>query len=279
MARFRSTTRANVWRLQASFNRKVERLKRNSSTKTNLIPQKITNEEIINMINNTATSRDLQREIKKMERFIKRGGEKVITYEGEEMLKSDKETLISLKRSALGRLRSEVNLELAKIGSPTTYKKLMENPRIAHFYGQEVGNTIAKIQKIRTSGSMGKSAKQRMYEKYTADGDKWLRFRNNFIEMIKDTGYLYGIPEAEIKSVTDKLKKLSGRNFAVAYRKNKWIDQLIYGYHIFVEFELSDNFSNEERTNSYFEDWQEFKDSIDIMVNEELLNEVNLRYE
>lgn len=268
MARFRSITRANVWRLQASFNRKIERLKRNSSTKLNLIPQKITDEEIVNIINNSATSRDLQREIKKMERFIKRGGEKVITYEGEEMLKSDKDTLISLKRSALGRLRGEINLELEKIGNPTTYRKLMENPKIAHFYGQEIGNSVTKIQNIRTGGHLGKTEKQRMYEKYTADGNKWLTFRNNFIDMVVETAYLYGISNSEVHEVVQKIKQLSGRNFAVAYRKNPFIEQMIYGYHIYMEFAVDDILANPSYKDNFISDWEDFKQSIGLIVDE-----------
>lgn len=268
MAKFRASTRANVWRLQASFNRKVERLKRNSSTKKDLIPRKITNEEIINLINNTVTSRDLKREVKKMERFIKKGGEKVITYEGEEMLRSDKETLISLKRSALGRLRSEVNLELERIGNPITYKELVKNPKIAVFYGHEIGNNITKIKKIRESVSLGKTEKQRMYEAYTRDSNKWLEFRDNFIQMIVETAHLYGIPYSEYHEVVQKLKQLSGRNFAVAYRRNQWLENMIYGYHEFMQFSVDSILENTEGVAGWLTDWENFKQSIGVLVEE-----------
>ena len=108
----------------------------------------------------------------------------------------------------------------------------------------------------------------RSYEKYTADGNKWLTFRNNFIDMVVETAYLYGISNSEVHEVVQKIKQLSGRNFAVAYRKNPFIEQMIYGYHIYMEFAVDDILANPSYKDNFISDWEDFKQSIGLIVDE-----------
>lgn len=263
MAGIRNTTRSKLWNLQRRYNNKITRLLKNEKIK-NLLPNKITDTEIINIIN-TSSSRDINRLMGELSRFTSRKGAKVINYQGEEMLLATKQNLISMKRSAVMRLNNELKMHVNEIfrGDPEQKQKVSkllqqfkDYPNTAKFYGTNINTVARKLENIRTNPfNYNATTRYNIYKAYASDMKGWRTFKENYIEMVRDTGYLYGIPNEEVHDITARLQKMGDNEFRQMYYESTVFEQFVQSYHEYMEFEVDELLANPDNHISYNEDW------------------------
>ena len=119
---------ANLQRAVRNFNAKVNRLKRALPQYKSSFPELVKTKDIKAIIN---TRRDLEREIRSLQRFTKRGAEKIIDVPGSEYnLKITKwqksemtRSLVYINRKRKERLDKILSMELTKGGKKLGYTK------------------------------------------------------------------------------------------------------------------------------------------------------------
>lgn len=266
MARVRSKTRTEIWKIQRRYNNKINRMKR--STKKDLIPRKISNEVILDVLNN-GSARDVKRQIAFMNRFLKRDATKIVTYEGNRMIKSDKENIISLRRSAINRITNDIKFEIVHEGMVYSYDKLIEFPELIPLVGGNINNKFTKIKNIKNMRHMDTRSQIDRLMNYSMDRNKAKAFKENVIQMLVDNSNLYGRNFREYHELVDKIKNMSVEDFIKYYRDYQTLDMLILSYKVGMEFSVDWLLGKSE----YVDEFNGIFEQLQVDLRNEIWNE------
>lgn len=212
-----------------NFNSKIKRLEK--SKRDLILPEKQNRKQLLE---NVETRSELNRKLKELQLYSKRGIEK--TVESGTQTSISEYELILLKKEAQ-RLKSRVTRELTKL----------ENTNI-EIAGKKQNITFSKNADIRylnllaRKKALNKNIKNlgkedlKNYKKllaktsYNFSRTKQELFKENYLTMLLDSGYLGGYDKEKLNEIRFKLNELSTDEFMKIFEKDKAIQDIISYY-------------------------------------------------
>lgn len=230
MIRYDSKLTNEINRVVRNFNNKIARLNRSNRVDI-FIPDKITKEDIQAIKSQYKNRSDLRRRLKEFERFNKRHGEDIISFEDSLIPKYQSENIKAYQRLINRRLSAR---EKALATSRRTYAGI-EQPinELTRMFSEENRN-IKALKRISSKDIATMSYRER--EKYleqlrtnakTFDRRQW---RDNYVQMLLDVGYTSGIEHYKLHEIKVKLQKLSLRDFEKLVNEEDLFKNIIFSY-------------------------------------------------
>lgn len=230
MIRYDKKLNNEINRIIRNFNNKIVRLSKSDRYDV-FIPDKITKEDVKEIKNNYKNRVDLRRRLKEFERFNKRHGEDIVSFNDTLIAKYQKENITSYQRLINRRLNAR---QKALSTSRRTYAGI-EQPinDITRLLSEENRN-IEALRKISSKNIEKMTYKER--EEYleqlrknakTFDRKQW---RDNYISMMLDVGYTSGIEHYKLHEIKTKLEKLKLSDFEKLVNEEDLFKNIIFSY-------------------------------------------------
>ena len=202
-----------------NFNQKIARLEKQERE---LLPSKITKKDLKN---NVYTRAELQRKLKELQRFSKRGAEDIITTRG-----GIKTTRYELKNLIKERTRAKRSLtrelKILETESPTIFAK-----KTFSTYAQMGDSRYLNVKKKRKALEKDiRKMNREEYERYkklisriNENYNNMNILKDNYLRMLTDLGYVYGYDTKKLEELKDKLKVLNNDKFVELFNTEKSI--------------------------------------------------------
>ena len=226
--RYNKKLKSTISRIVRNYNAKVRRL----SGRVDLDIPPLMDRNSVKLLKETTRNRaDLNRKLKNLQEFTKRGGEQFIKVKGREIPR--------YKYKQIQRYRSLINRRLTareKFNESTypTYEGIKEKFTIAQQFDEEVRNIQAKREKLIDVDYLDYSASE--LSKYITDLESnaktvnLTQWQQNYADILLDVGYVHGIEHAKLHELREKLLDLSPAQFDKLFKTESTIKQLIYYY-------------------------------------------------
>lgn len=219
-----------------NFNQKIVRLEKQEKE---LLPSKITKKELKNSV---YTRQELQRKLKELQRFSKRGAEDVITTAGG--IRLTKYELNEIKRENT-RLKRNITREInmLKVNKP----KILGKTQTSTF--SEMGDTHY-LNLVAKRKALEKDINKLLRDEFerfikliekTGRSQQYMNtvFKENYFKMLTDLAYYYGYDNKKLNEMKKKLMRLKPDDFFKLFKEDKSIKAILDYYPIFTS-----NFNN-----------------------------------
>lgn len=215
-----------------NFNQKIARLEKQERE---LLPSKISKKELKESV---YTRRELQRRLKELQRFSKRGAEDIIETKGG--VKLTKYELDKIKRDR-ARIKRNLSREIRR--------KTEERPKV---FGKKQASTFSEMGEqeflnlVSRKNAINKNIEKlneeelrrlvKLLEK-TSTKKKYMDniFKENYFEMFAVLGYYYGYDPDKLDEIRDKLFKLRPDKFLRLFNEEESIKAILDYYPIVTE--------------------------------------------
>ena len=212
-----------------NFNQKIARLEKQEKE---LLPSKITKKDLKESV---YTRSELQRKLKELQRFSKRGAEEVITTRGG--VRITKYELNEIKREN-ARLKRNITREInrLKVNKP----KILGKTQTSTF--SEMGDTDY-LNLVARRKALEKDINKLLRDEFerftklikkTGRSQKYMNtvFKENYFEMLTDLAYYYGYDNKKLDEMKKKLMKLKPNDFLKLFKEDKSIRAILDYYPI-----------------------------------------------
>ena len=229
-----------ISRLVKNYNAKIRRL----SGKGYDLPSKIAMRTLKQTTRNRA---DLNRKLRNLQEFTKRGGEKNIMVKGRE-IPQYRYKQIQRYRGLISR-RLTAREEFNKTTKPT-YEGKEERYTLYEQFNEESRNIEAQrkmlldVDYLDYSGTELTEYLDKLESNArTVNLSEW---QKNYADMLLESGYVYNIPHAKLHVLREKLLDLSPAKFDKLFKTESTIKQILYYYNQINELGVDVAFENME---------------------------------
>lgn len=210
-----------------NFNQKIARLEKQERE---LLPSKISKKELKQSV---YTRRELQRKLKELQRFSKRGAEDIITTRGGVRL--TKYELNEIKREN-ARVKRNITREInrLKVEKP----KIFGKSQLATF--SQMGDTdyLNLVARRKALEKDVNRLSREEFERFTKLVEKTGRnqqymnsiFKENYFDMLTKTAYYFDYDNEKLAYLKDKLMKLQPNDFLKLFKEDKSIRAILDYY-------------------------------------------------
>jgi hypothetical protein len=210
-----------------NFNQKIARLEKQERE---LLPSKITKKDLKS---NVYTRRELQRKLKELQRFSKRGAEDIIETKGGVKLTQYK--LSNIKRENAGVKRNitrEINR--LRVEKPKIFGKT-QTSTFSEMGDTDYLNLVARRKALEKD--INKLSREE-FERFTKLVEKTGRnqqymnsiFKQNYFKMLTDLAYYYDYDNDKLNMLKQKLMSLKPNNFFKLFKEDKSIRAILDYY-------------------------------------------------
>ena len=227
-----------------NYNAKVRRL----SGRVDIDIPPIMDRYSVKLLKQTTKNRaDLNRKLKNLQEFTKRGGEKNITVKGR-VIPQYKYKQAQRYRSLITR-RLNAREQFNKTTRPT-YEGKKEDFTLFQQFDEETRNIEAQRKQLLdvdylSYGSEDLSSYINMLESNarTVNLSAW---QSNYADMLLESGYVYNIPHSKLHDLREKILDLSPSQFDKLFKTESTIKQILYYYNQINELGVDVAFENME---------------------------------
>ena len=233
-----------IRRIVRNYNAKVRRLEGREDVS---VPSKITRQDV-KLFKQTFRSRaDLNRKLKNIEEFTKRGGEQYIKVKGR--------TIPRYQYKQAQRYRSLISRRLTareqfnKTTRPT-YEGKKEKYTLYEQFNEETRNIEAQRKMLLDVDYLSYTGED--LESYISRLESNARtvnlsgWQTNYADMLLESGYVYNIPHAKLHDLREKILDLSPAQFDKLFKTESTIKQILYYYNQINELGVDVAFENME---------------------------------
>lgn len=241
MIRYDNKINSKIRRIVNNYNAKINRL---SDREDLIIPEKIKTSEVKEGIKSRA---DLNRKLKNLQEFTKRGGEQNITVKGR--------TIPRYQYNQAKRYRSLISRRLKareqfNISTYPTYEGKKEKFTIAEQFNEETRNIEAQRRMLLDVDYLNYSPSELTdyidkleSNARTVNLSMW---QQNYADMLLESGYVYNIPHAKLHELREKILDLSPSQFDKLFKTESTIKQILYYYNQINELGVDVAYENME---------------------------------
>lgn len=238
--RYDTKLKNRMSRIVRNYNAKIKRL----SGKGYDLPSKIA---VRTLKSSTRNRADLNRKLKNLQEFTKRGAEKNITVKGRE-IPQYKYKQIQRYRGLISR-RLTAREEFNKTTRPT-YEGREERYTLYEQFNEETRNIEAQrkmlldVDYLDYSGTELSDYLEKLESNArTVNLSEW---QKNYADMLLESGYVYKIPHAKLHDLREKVLDLSPAQFDKLFKTESTIKQILYYYNQINELGVDVAFENME---------------------------------
>ena len=215
-----------------NFNQKIARLEKQERE---LLPSKITKQELKNT---SFTRAELQRKLKELQRFSKRGAEDIIETKGG--VKLTQYELSNIKREN-ARVKRNITREInrLKVEKPKIFGKT-QTSTFSEMGDTDYLNLVARRKALEKDiNKLSRDEFERftkLIEK-TGKSQQYMNsiFKENYLKMLTDLGYYYNYDKDKMKLLEEKLLKLDSNNFQKLFESDKSIKAILDYYPVVTD--------------------------------------------
>ena len=210
-----------------NFNQKIARLEKQEKE---LLPSKITKKDLKSSV---YTRTELQRKLKELQRFSKRGAEEVITTTGG--IRLTKYELNEIKREN-ARLKRNITREInrLKVNKPKIFGKI-QTSTFSEMGDTDYLNLVARRKALEKDiNKLSRDEFERftkLIEK-TGKSQQYMNsiFKENYFEMLTDLAYYFNYDNDKLNLLKQKLMKLKPNDFLKLFKDDKSIRAILDYY-------------------------------------------------
>lgn len=212
-----------------NFNQKIARLEKQERE---LLPSKITKKELKESV---YTRAELQRKLKELQRFSKRGAEDIIETEGG--VKLTEYELSNIKREN-ARLKRNITREInrLKVDKPKVFGKT-QTSTFSEMGDSDYLNLLARRKALEKDINKLTPKEYERFKKLvdkTGKSQQYMNsvFKENYFEMLTDLAYYYGYDNKKLDEMKKKIMKLKPNDFLRLFKEDKSIRAILDYYPI-----------------------------------------------
>lgn len=210
-----------------NFNQKIARLEKQERE---LLPSKITKQELTNT---SFTRAELQRKLKELQRFSKRGAEDIITTKGG--VKITQYELSNIKREN-ARVKRNITREInrLKVEKPKIFGKT-QTSTFSEMGDTDYLNLVARRKALEKD--INKLSREE-FERFTKLIEKTGKnqqyinniFKDNYFAMLTELAYYFDYDNDKLNMLRQKLMNLKPNNFLKLFKEDKSIRAILDYY-------------------------------------------------
>ena len=210
-----------------NFNQKIARLEKQERE---LLPSKITKKDLKESV---YTRRELQRKLKELQRFSKRGAEDIITTRGGVRLTQYE--LQNIKREN-ARVKRNITREInrLKVNKPKIFGKT-QTSTFSEMGDTDFLNLVARRKALEKDINV---LSREEFERFTKLVEKTGRnqqymnsiFKENYFDMLTDLAYYYDYDNDKLNLLKQKLMNLKPNDFMKLFKEDKSIRAILDYY-------------------------------------------------
>lgn len=212
-----------------NFNQKIARLEKQERE---LLPSKITKKDLKN---SSFTREELQRKLKELQRFSKRGAEDIITTKGG--VKLTQYELQNIKREN-ARVKSNITREInrLKVNKPKIFGKTQAST-FSEMGDTDFLNLVARRKALEKDINVLSREEFERFTKLiekTGKNQQYMNniFKNNYFDMLTDLAYYYDYDNDKLNMLKQKLMNLKPNDFMKLFKEDKSIRAILDYYPI-----------------------------------------------
>ena len=218
-----------IKRIVNNYNAKIRRLEKIDSDV--ILPDKFDREALKSLKGSVSNRADLRRRLKDLETFTQRGAEKNIVVDGTKIPKYQYKNIRRYQRLVKRRINTKIKFYETK--KPTNRGEA-EAATFAQMGERDYLNALAKRKLLLEKDISNLSYEER--EKFlellqnnarTRSANIW---KNNYLDILTDTGRTYGFDEDKLQTIEQKLSKLTPAQFDKLASQERTIQQILYYY-------------------------------------------------
>ena len=228
MIRFTEKTNREINRVVRNFNAKIRRLEKISDDLE--LPDKTSIKELKQI----KTRKELNRTLKRLKRYSKRGIEETITTKGG--VTTSKYNLLNLKmenkrlKANLTRKIHEMENEhpfIAGVEQVVTFAS-MGDPKYNELKAkrEELSTPIEELSETELSNREKLLTKLSKGQDYVNE-----QFKESYIEMLNELGYFFEYPSQKLEYIASKIRKVPREKFDKMFNQEQAIKDIIYHYY------------------------------------------------
>ena len=238
-------------RYDTKFNNKINRIVKNYNAKIKRLSGKgydLPSKIAVRTLKQTTRNRaDLNRKLKNLMEFTKRGGEKNIMVKGRE-IPQYRYKQIQRYRGLISR-RLTAREEFNKTTKPT-YEGKEERYTLYEQFNEESRNIEAQRKMLLDVNYLDYTGTELTdyLEKLESNARtvKLSEWQKNYADMLLESGYVYNIPHAKLHDLREKVLDLSPAQFDKLFKTESTIKQILYYYNQINELGVDVAFENME---------------------------------
>lgn len=228
MIRYDKKINNEINRIVRNYNAKINRVIKKDKYNIYYVPQKITAKDIQKLKTNVVSRRDLTNRLKDIELYTKRNAEQYISKNGQSISRYQYNVLKRNKAIALRRLNKKI--KYFETNRPTS-SGIQQSTTFAQSGNQEYLNTVAKKRRIIETDIMEFDNldidKFINFLQVNTKLDNYERWKNNYLQMVKDVGESFGV---NTDNIINNLEKLSPTEINKLTTTESTLKQIIYYY-------------------------------------------------
>ena len=212
-----------------NFNQKIARLEKQEKE---LLPSKITKKDLKTSV---YTRSELQRKLKELQRFSKRGAEDIITTSGG--IRLTKYELNEIKREN-ARVKRNITREInrLKFNKPKIFGKT-QTSTFSEMGDTDYLNLVARRKALEKDINKLSRDEFERFTKLIEKTGKSQQYMNNifkekYFEMLTDLAYYFDYDKDKLNKLRDKLMKLKPNDFLKLFKEDKSIRAILDYYPI-----------------------------------------------
>lgn len=242
--RYNKKLNKEISRIVKNYNAKVRRLQ----NRIDLDVPDVLDRNTVKLLKQTIKNRaDLNRKLKNLQEFTKRGGEQNITVKGRVIPRYKYKQIQRYRRLISRRLNARE--EYNRYTYPT-YEGKKQQYTIAEQFDEETRNIQAQRKKLLDVDFLEFSPqKQTEYLEILESNARTVNlsaWQTNYADMLLDSGYVYNIPHAKLHELREKILDLSPAQFDKLFKTESTIKQILYYYNQINELGVDVAYENME---------------------------------
>lgn len=249
--RYTKKLNQDIYNTLRRYNNKIDRLRRKQADY--ILPQKMTKEDLME---SSYTTKELRRQLSNLAKFNERGAEATYTTSGGYSISKYEYNYLRREQK---RVKKKIDKEIERYQTtaPTVFGK-SQGFSFAEMGDSTYLNLKAKRQSLEKDISKMNKEELLKYREilyklgknrnYLAEG-----FRENYIEILFDLGYLTGYDHEKLKFLEEKLMSLDPEEFYKLYQNEKGIKAIKDYYPYYTDFKIKFDESIVEDINKLYD--------------------------
>lgn len=230
MIRYDKKLNNEIRKVVNNYNSKIRRLE-NSLNNYDYIPTYFDKKALKSLKETSRNRKELRRRLADLKEFSARGGEKLIEVNGRKIPRYQYNTVKKYKRIATRKINSKIKFYNQ---NKPTYRGRKEKFSMAEQFDLEYQNLISLREDLLNvdieNMSLDEINKYINKLEVNSRDDRNEEWQKNYLDMLTDTGYAFGLRHEDLHNLREKLKQLKPNDFAKLTKTESLIKQIIYYY-------------------------------------------------